>query len=38
MRQPANLDVAVEGDAAGFMDRFIERVGNLAAGRSGVAR
>jgi purine nucleosidase len=36
-RQPANLDVAVEGDAAGFMDRFIERVGNLAATRSGAA-
>jgi purine nucleosidase len=37
-RQPANLDVAVEGDAAGFMERFVERVGNLAASRSGVAR
>lgn len=37
-RQPANLDVAVEGDADGFIERFIERVGGLAARRSGVTR
>jgi purine nucleosidase len=37
-RKQANLDVAVEADAAAFLDRFIERVGNLAASRSGVAR
>jgi purine nucleosidase len=35
---PSNLDVAVEGDAAAFVDRFIERVGGLAARRAGVAR
>jgi purine nucleosidase len=33
-----NLDVAVEADVATFMDRLIERVGGLAADRSGVAR
>jgi len=26
-----NLDVAIEGDAARFLDRFVERVGDLAA-------
>jgi purine nucleosidase len=31
--RPANVDVAVEVDAAAFMNRFIERVGDLAAGR-----
>jgi purine nucleosidase len=31
--RPANADVAVDGDAATFLDRFIERVGGLAAGR-----
>jgi purine nucleosidase len=36
--KPANLDVAVEGDAATFLERFIERVGGLAARRAGVAR
>jgi Inosine-uridine nucleoside N-ribohydrolase len=35
---PPNLDVAVEGDAEAFIDRFIERVGGLAASRSSVAR
>jgi purine nucleosidase len=35
--RPPNLDVAVEGDARTFLDRFIERVGGLAAGRSDVA-
>jgi purine nucleosidase len=35
-RQP-NVDVAVEGDADGFIERFIERVGNFAAPRTGVA-
>jgi len=29
--RPPNLDVAVEGDAAKFLDRFVERVGDLAA-------
>jgi purine nucleosidase len=37
-RKPANLEVAVDGDADAFIDRFIERVGNLAASRSVVAR
>jgi purine nucleosidase len=31
---PPNVDVAVEADSGRFMDRFIERVGDLAAGRS----
>jgi purine nucleosidase len=34
----ANVDVAVEGDAQAFLDRFIDRVGGLAARRAGVAR
>ena len=34
----ANLDVAVEGNAEAFIERYVERVGKLAAGRSGVAR
>ena len=33
-----NLDVAVDADVATFLDRLIERVGGLAADRSGVAR
>ena len=37
-RKSANLDVAVEGDAQGFIDRFIERVGGLAARRPGMTR
>ena len=37
-RKQPNLDVAIEADADAFLDRFIDRVGNLAAGRSGVAR
>jgi purine nucleosidase len=32
-----NLDVAVEADAATFLDRFVERVGGLAAVRANVA-
>jgi purine nucleosidase len=36
--RPPNLDVAVEGQAAEFLDRFVERVGTLAAGRVNVAR
>jgi purine nucleosidase len=36
--EPANLDVATEGDAAAFLERFIDRVGGLAARRAGVAR
>jgi purine nucleosidase len=35
--RPPNVDVAVEADAATFLDRFIERVGGLAADRSDVA-
>jgi purine nucleosidase len=37
-RKPANLDVAIDGNASAFIDRFIERVGNLAASRAAVAR
>ena len=33
-----NLDVAVEGEAETFLERFIDRVGGLAARRAGVAR
>jgi purine nucleosidase len=36
--RPANLDVAVAVDVPRFLDRFIDRVGGLAASRSGVAR
>jgi hypothetical protein len=32
--KPANLLVAVEGDADRFLDRFVERVGALAADRA----
>jgi purine nucleosidase len=28
--RPPNLDVAVDGNAAAFLDRFVERVGDLA--------
>ena len=35
-KQP-NVDVAVVGDAQAFLDRFIDRVGDLAARRAGVA-
>ncbi|HEY7590673.1 MAG TPA: nucleoside hydrolase [Candidatus Limnocylindrales bacterium] len=35
--RPPNLDVAVEADAERFLDRFVERVGGLAASRSNVA-
>ncbi|MFN8520205.1 MAG: nucleoside hydrolase [Chloroflexota bacterium] len=35
--RPPNLDVAVAADVPAFVDRFIERVGGLAASRSGVA-
>jgi len=35
--RPATLDVAVEADAATFLDRFVERVGGLAARQAGVA-
>ena len=37
-KKPPNLDVAVEADAATFLERFIERVGGLAANRVNVAR
>ena len=30
-KRPPNLDVAIEGEAARFLDRFVERVGDLAA-------
>jgi len=36
--RPANCEVAVAADANGFLDRFIERVGGLAAERPDVAR
>ena len=29
--RPANVDVAIEGDAERFLDRFVDRVGDLAA-------
>jgi purine nucleosidase len=35
--RPPNLDVAVAVDADAFLERFIERVGGLAAGRADVA-
>ena len=35
-RRP-NADVVVEADAHAFLDRFVERVGGLAAGRAGQA-
>lgn len=35
--RPPNLDVAVSADVAAFLDRFIERVGRLAATQSNVA-
>jgi purine nucleosidase len=30
-KRPPNLDIAVEGNATAFLDRFVERVGDLAA-------
>jgi purine nucleosidase len=36
--KPPNLDVAIKGDGEAFLDRFIERVGDLAAARAAVAR
>ncbi len=36
--RPPNLDVAVSADVPRFLDRFIERVGGLAASIPGVAR
>jgi purine nucleosidase len=36
--KPANLDVAVSADVSSFMDRFIERIGGLAATHPNVAR
>ena len=32
--RPPNVDVAVEADSGRFMDRFVERVGELAARRA----
>jgi purine nucleosidase len=37
-KQPPNLDVAVEGRADTFLRLLVDRVGGLAAERSGVAR
>jgi purine nucleosidase len=37
-KRPTNLDVAIDGDTATFIDRLIERVGGLAADASGVSR
>jgi purine nucleosidase len=36
--KPPNLDVVVEADVPGFMDRLIERIGGLAADHSDVSR
>jgi purine nucleosidase len=36
--RPPNVDIAIEGDAQTFLDRFVERVGGLAASRGNVAR
>ena len=36
--KPANLDVAIEADAEAFLERFVERVGSLAAAPTVVAR
>jgi purine nucleosidase len=33
-KKPPNIDVAVEADAEAFLERFVERVGRLAAERS----
>ncbi len=35
--KPPNLDVAIEADAAGFLDRFVERVGDLAGAGASMA-
>ncbi len=35
--RPPTLDVAVEADVTTFLDRFVERVAGLAAGRAGSA-
>jgi purine nucleosidase len=37
-KRPPNLDVAVDGETAVFIDRLIERIGGLAADASGVSR
>jgi purine nucleosidase len=37
-RKPANVEVAVKADASAFLDRFIDRVGRLAASRAEPAR
>jgi purine nucleosidase len=37
-KKPPNIDVAVEADAAAFLDRFVDRVGRLASQRVNVAR
>jgi purine nucleosidase len=36
--KPPNLEVAVDADIAAFFERFIERVGSLAASRPSVSR
>jgi purine nucleosidase len=37
-KAPPNADIAVDVEAAFFLDRFIDRVGGLAASRAAVAR
>jgi purine nucleosidase len=37
VKRPPNMDVAVSVEAATFFDRFIDRVGGLAAARAGSA-
>jgi purine nucleosidase len=36
--RPPNVDVVTDADIATFLDRLVERIGGLAAERSGVAR
>ena len=36
--KPPNLEIAVDADIPRFFDRFIERVGSLAASRPGMSR
>jgi purine nucleosidase len=35
--RPPNVDVAIDADAGRFLDRWVQRVGRLAAARAGVA-
>jgi len=36
--KPPNLDIVVEADIDAFFERYIERVGGLAANRANVSR